>query len=141
MRMGVSDPVFMQRMCGGGLVDERSAFPPDFDGFRLACSGRRAGLRVYSWNRVAAQEQLGYFLLVDRDRALVRKKWDGRIMLNGIQVVQDAHAAMDGITTVRPLPVTEFLYASWNPVPFVVGACGLMAPLVIFSGRRWTPGR
>ena len=79
-------------MCGGGLVDERSAFPPDFDGFRLACGGRRAGLRVYSWNHVVARGQLGHFLLVDGDRVLVREKWDGRIMLNGIQTVQDAHA-------------------------------------------------
>ena len=67
-----------------------------------ACGGRQAGLRVYSWNHVAAREQFGYFLLVGGDRVLVREKWDGRIMLNGIQAVQDAHAAMDGITTVRP---------------------------------------
>ena len=130
----------MQRMCGGGLVEERPAFPPDFDGFRLACGGRQAGLRVYTWVRVAARGLLCHFLLVDGDRVLVREKWDRRIMLNGIHVVQEAHAAMDGITTVRPLPVTEFLYASWNPVSCVVGACGLMAPLVIFSCRRWTPG-
>ena len=70
---------------------------------------------------MAARGQLGYFLLVDGDRVLVRGKWDGRIMLNGVQVVQDAHATMDDITTVRPLHVTEFLYASWNPVPCVVG--------------------
>ena len=69
-------------------------------------------MRTRAWNRVAARGLLGYFLLVGGDRVLVREKWDGPIMLNGIQAVQDAHAEMDGITTVRPLPVTELLNGS-----------------------------
>jgi isopentenyl diphosphate isomerase/L-lactate dehydrogenase-like FMN-dependent dehydrogenase len=70
------------------------------------------------------------------DIAFLRENWDGPIVLKGIQAVQDAHAAIDahvdGIIVsnhgTSPGPVG---------VPYItvpcIGACRLMATLVLFS--------
>ncbi|KAF8477921.1 hypothetical protein DFH94DRAFT_683099 [Russula ochroleuca] len=77
VQVGMSDPVFMQRMCGGGLADERPAFALDFDAFRTACAGERAGSRcVYAWHRVIARGQL-VLSACGRTSRFFRENWDG----------------------------------------------------------------
>lgn len=147
VQVGTSDPVFMQRMGGGGDVglaprpDERPAFPLDLDAFRVRlAAGDEQALAAFtlgtSWLREANSGAFRSWT----DIAFLRENWDGPIVLKGIQAVQDAHAAMDarvdGIIVsnhgTSPVRASHF-----TPVPCVGQALWADGTSRSF---RWTSG-
>ena len=99
IQVGTSDPIFMQWMAGHPSTarpDEHPAFLLDLEAFRerLAAGdeqARDAFTLGILWLREA---NAGYFHLW-ADLAFLCQNWDRPIMLKGIQLVQDTHAAMD----------------------------------------------
>ncbi|KAH9060162.1 FMN-dependent alpha-hydroxy acid dehydrogenase [Lactarius vividus] len=96
VQVGTSDPVFMQRMGLPVRPDERPAFPLDLGAFRqrLAANDEHAALALKLGAGWLQEASPGLFRTWE-DLKFLRDSWDGPIVLNGVQTVDDAHAAVD----------------------------------------------
>src|SRR6266702_3896558 len=95
---GTSDPVFMQRMGVAVRPDERPAFPLNLEAFRqrvaAGAEDEKATLALKLGAEWLQEANSGLFRMWEHLKYL-RDNWDGPIERDGLQSVDDAHAAMD----------------------------------------------
>jgi lactate 2-monooxygenase len=99
IKVGRSDPVFMQRQQLPPRPDERPTFPFDLDAFRARLAmGEEHTRGVFTLGTGWLREANSGCFRSWEDLAFIRVNWDGPTVVKGIHTIGDAHTAMDAHT-------------------------------------------